>query len=56
MRSGVDFNPQAVIAAFRAMRGRRFNPAQDPSAFADAIAKSKLPLTAERVQRALELL
>lgn len=51
-----DLDPVNAIAAFKRMRARRRNPRSSPEDFAKALEIGGLPITAERVRKASELI
>jgi predicted nucleic acid-binding protein len=52
----IDLNELTALAAFRAMRARKKNPALDPEAFAHALERNGLATTANRLRAAGELI
>ena len=52
----IDLNEFAALAAFRAMRTRKKNPALDPEAFAQALERNGLVATAGRLRLAADLI
>ncbi len=52
----MDFDQLAVLSAFKAMRARLNNPVYTPERFADALERSALVATAQRLREASELI
>jgi PIN domain len=52
----MDLDPLIVLAAFKEQRARLKNPAYTPSAFADALERNALVLTAQRLREAAALI
>ena len=52
----MDLDPLAMLAAFKAQRARLKNPASTPMAFADALERNALVLTAQRLREAAALI
>ncbi len=52
----MDLDSLSVLAAFKEQRARLKNPAYTPSAFADAIERNALVLTAQRLREAAALI
>ena len=52
----MDLDPLSVLAAFKEQRARLKNPAYTPSAFADALERNELVLTAQRWREAAALI
>jgi hypothetical protein len=51
-----DLDPIRAAAAFQRMRARRKKPEAKPADFADALEKAGLPVTAERLRSAADLI
>lgn len=51
-----DLDPLAVVLAFKRMRARRQRPQASPQDFAEALSRSGLPITAQRLHAAAELI
>lgn len=51
-----DLDPVGAITAFKRMRARRKKPRSDPEEFAYALELGGLPMTAERIRLAAELI
>lgn len=52
----LDLNQIVALGAFKRMRARRKKPESTPEEFADALERSGLPATAQRLREAAELL
>ena len=52
----MDLDPLIVLAAFKEQRARLKNPVYTPSAFADALERNALVLTAQRLREAAALI
>ena len=52
----MDLDPLTVLAAFKEQRARLKNPAYTPTAFADALERNALILTAQRLREAAALI
>ena len=52
----MDLDPLIVLAAFKEQRARLKTPAYTPSAFADALERNELVLTAQRLREAAALI
>ncbi len=52
----MDLDQLAVLAAFKAMRARLNNPVYTPERFADALERSSLVATAQRLREASDLI
>ena len=52
----MDLDSLSVLAAFKELRARLKNPAYTPSAFADALERNALVLTAQRLREAAALI
>lgn len=51
-----DLDELVVLAAFKRMRSRWINPRVDPEGFAQSIERGGMPLTAQRLREASELI